>query len=127
IIAFAGIPETVILFFIPVKLLSGIAIFTTPELKVGLKLDTASFTDVRGWIVPSQNSALAGIIFTGSGSRLRVIFLVSETDAQLSFPVAVKVSVTVPADRSFGPGVYLLFVIEVALLNVPSPDVVHNV
>jgi len=78
--------------------------FTAPELE---QVDTA---------VPA----------TAVGSAFIIKVLVEVALPQGEFPVAVKVSVTLPAVMSAALGAYLAFVSELALVNIPVPLDVHN-
>jgi len=59
------------------------------------------------------------------GAEVIVIVFVDTADEQVPFPVAVNVSVLLPAVISAVLGVYVAVVSDVALANVPVPFDVH--
>jgi hypothetical protein len=104
--AFANVPVPLDVHITPLLFvaLAPAVIFTAPELE---QVDTA---------VPA----------TAVGGAFIVSVLVEVAFPQGEFPLAVKVSITLPAVMSAVLGAYLAFVSEVGLVNVPVPLDVHN-
>ena len=74
---------------------------------------------------PLLEQVVTAVPATAVGAAVMVSVLVDTAFAQVPFPLAVKVIVTLPAAISAALGVYVAVVSEVGFANVPVPPDVH--
>ena len=74
---------------------------------------------------PEVEHVATAVPALAAGGVVIVIVFVDTADEQVPFPVAVNVSILLPAVISAALGVYVAVVSEVAFANVPVPFDVH--